>query len=86
MIHCLPRVTPGLSPALATAVPRRRLMNVDLPTFGMPTIIARTVLLTPLALSRSTVGFVARSTRLMASFTPLPAFAEKEMASIPCFL
>ena len=83
MIHCLPRVTPGLSPALATAVPRRRLIKVDLPTFGMPTIMARTVLFTPLAFIRSTVGRTARSTSEIASFTPLPALAEKLIASQP---
>ena len=40
-IHCLPRVTPGLLAALARVVPANELMKVDLPTFGMPTIITR---------------------------------------------
>ena len=40
-IHCFPRVTPGLLAALARAVPAKELMNVDLPTLGMPTTITR---------------------------------------------
>ena len=41
LIHCFPRVTPGLSPAMAAFRPARLLMKVDLPTFGMPTAIKR---------------------------------------------
>ena len=39
--HCLPRVTPGLSAALARVVPAKLLIKVDLPTLGMPTTITR---------------------------------------------
>ena len=37
-----PLVTPGLLPVLAQAFPAKALINVDLPTFGIPTTIART--------------------------------------------
>ena len=42
VIHCLPRVTPGRSPALADFFLATLLMKVDLPTLGMPTTMART--------------------------------------------
>ena len=38
----MPFVTPGLFPVFAQAFPASALINVDLPTFGMPTTIART--------------------------------------------
>lgn len=41
-IHCFPFVTPGLFPVLAQAFPASALINVDFPTFGIPTTIART--------------------------------------------
>ena len=37
-IHCFPFVTPGLLPVFAHAFPANVLMNVDLPTFGIPTV------------------------------------------------
>ena len=39
---CVPLVTAGSSPTLATLRSMSVLISVDLPTFGMPTIIART--------------------------------------------
>ena len=39
--HCLPRVTPGRSPALADFGPATLLIKVDLPTLGTPTTMAR---------------------------------------------
>ena len=42
LIHCFPFVTPGLFPVLAQAFPAYELINVDFPTFGMPTTIALT--------------------------------------------
>ena len=39
--HCLPRVTPGRSSALARAEPAKLLMKVDFPTFGIPASITR---------------------------------------------
>ncbi len=39
LIHWRPRVTPGLSPAIAALRFATLLINVDLPTFGMPRII-----------------------------------------------
>lgn len=39
--HCFVRVTPGRSSALALLRPETLLINVDLPTFGMPSTITR---------------------------------------------
>ena len=38
--HCLPRVTPGLFSAFAPFRPAIWLINVDFPTFGMPTTMS----------------------------------------------
>ena len=70
--HCLARVTPGRSEALATAEPLRRLMKVLFPTLGMPTTISRTVFFTPRAAARSTAGCVARAMRSSISLTRPP--------------
>ena len=42
--HCLSRVTPGLSSTFAFLAPVRRFMSELFPTFGIPTIMARTLL------------------------------------------
>ena len=42
LIHCFPFVTPGLLPVFAHAFFAYEFINVDLPTFGIPTTIART--------------------------------------------
>ena len=46
--HCLPFVTPGLSPVRADFFPVSLLMSEDLPTLGTPTIMIRRGLLTDL--------------------------------------
>ena len=81
--HWLLRVTPGRSPVRAMDAPLIRLVNVDLPTFGTPTIITRTVFLTPFAAILATASALAFSMRAMISFA-LPRMLSKLMQSIPC--
>ena len=86
LTHCLLLVTPGLSPTCALAVPAIRLMKVDFPTFGTPTIIARSVLLIPFSLYLLTVSAPVRSISATAFFR-IEGFVEtSSTAVIPCFL
>ena len=56
-IHCLPFVTPGIFPVFALFFLANEFISVDLPTFGMPTIIALIVLFNnPLFLYLSTIS------------------------------
>ncbi|MPM85802.1 hypothetical protein SDC9_132884 [bioreactor metagenome] len=81
--HCLPRVTPGLSPTSARFCPAIRLISVDFPTLGMPTIMQRTVLLTPLSFIASTRGLAAFSISETAVFFAAPPVALTPAASMP---
>ena len=70
-IHCLPFVTPGLLPVLAHAFPAKELINVDYPTYGIPTTIARTGrFMMPRFLSRSIFSLHASMTTAVTCFMP----------------
>ena len=74
--HCLPRVTPGRSPALADFRPATLLMKVDLPTLGTPTTMARTGRPTrPFSRQRAICSFRASRTVGPNCPTPLPVLA-----------
>ena len=84
LIHCLPRVTPGLSPAMAALRPATLLMKVDLPTFGMPRIITRSARPTwPFASYSRSFSASRRRTAGANSFTPLPLFASVSRIARP---
>ena len=73
LIHCFPLVTPGLLPVLAHALPAKLLINVDLPTLGIPTTIALTGLfLMPLFRSLSIFSRHASLTVPCIAFSPAP--------------
>ena len=75
-IHCFPFVTPGLFPVLAHAFPAKELINVDLPTFGIPTTMARTGrLMMPRFLSRSIFSLQDSCTSAWMFLIPAPVFA-----------
>ena len=59
------------------------LVKVDLPTFGTPTIITRTVFFTPRAAIFSTASLAACSMRRMTSLAR-PFALSKLMQSSPC--
>ena len=68
LIHCFPFVTPGLLPVLALFLPVNELINVDLPTLGIPTIIALMErFLIPLSLSLSILAEHAAVIRLLTA-------------------
>ena len=72
-IHCFPFVTPGLFPVFAQALPAYALINVDFPTFGIPTTIARTGRFRmPRLRSRSIFSLQASCTALLIAFIPAP--------------
>ena len=76
LIHCFPLVTPGLFPVFAQAFPANELMNVDFPTFGIPTTIALTGrFLIPRFLSRSIFSRHASCTLGWIALIPCPVFA-----------
>ena len=75
-IHCLPFVTPGLFPTFVHAFLAYELINVDFPTFGIPTIIALIgLLIIPLFLSRSIFSRHASCTMPFILFIPAPSLA-----------
>ena len=75
-IHCFPLVTPGLLPVFVQAFPANALINVDLPTLGIPTIIARTGLFNiPFALFRSILSLHASLISCGTCLTPNPFLA-----------
>ena len=81
--HWLPRVTPGRSADTALLRPATRLMKVDFPTFGMPTIMTRIDGLSiPLALYDSMRG--ARSSLSAGTnlSTPRPLLQSTAMARV----
>ena len=83
--HWLPRVTPGRSAALADFLPRMRLMNVDLPTFGMPTTITRTDLPTrPFSFHWAILSASSVRTAPENACVPLPLRLSVWMTAMPC--
>ena len=85
-IHCLPRVTPGLSPVFAVTFPTYLLINVDFPTFGIPTIMLRIgTLIRPLAFSFSIFSFIKLRAVSVTSPKPLPFSALMRITRKPCF-
>ena len=85
LIHCFPLVTPGLSPVLAVAFPTLLFMNVDFPTFGMPTIMALTGTKSlPLAFSLSIFSFISSEAAADTLLTPVP-FTASDMITVKPF-
>ena len=85
LIHCLPRVTPGLSPAMAAFRPATLLMKLDFPTFEMPRIITRSGRpACPLASYSRSLSASSLRTAGTKSFTPLPLFASVSRTARPC--
>ena len=84
VIHCLPLVTPGLLPVFAADFFANELMNVDLPTFGIPAIMARRGLFTiPLFLSRSIFSLQASAIMGRICRIPEPALESISQAKRP---
>ena len=84
LIHCLPFVTPGLSPVFAVVFPTLLFINVDLPTFGIPTIIALIGTNSlPLAFSLSILSFIIALAASDTLFTPVPLTASDKMTVKP---
>ena len=84
VIHCLPRVTPGRSPALADFFLATLLMKVDLPTLGMPTTMARTGRPTwPFSFHRAICSFSAPRMTGENCFTPAPLRASHSSTEMP---
>ncbi|MNI59052.1 hypothetical protein D3C73_1141950 [compost metagenome] len=87
LIHCCPFVTPGRSPVAAMLRPAKRLIKVDLPTFGIPTIRARTARgLMPLANCFSIFSFSNSLAKRGISLMPCPLDASAAIAKCPSFL
>ena len=85
LIHCLPFVTPGLSPVLAVVLPTLLLIKVDLPTLGIPTIIALIGTNSlPLAFSRSILSFISVLAASATLLTPVPFSASASITVKPC--
>ena len=83
--HWLPRVTPGLSAALADLRPMMRLMKVDFPTFGMPTTITRTALPTrPFSFHWAILSASSVRTAFENACVPVPARLSVSMTAMPC--
>ena len=75
LTHCLPRVTPGRLAAAARAAPVKLLMNVDLPTFGMPVTIRRIFApAIPLSARRASSSVSSAPIAFFTLFTPLRSF------------
>ena len=86
LIHCFPFVTPGLLPVFAQALPAKEFINVDLPTLGIPTIIALTGrLMIPLFLSLSIFSLQTSRIALLTDFIPLRCLESSLITFIPCF-
>ena len=85
VIHCLPLVTPGLSAVRTAFMPNKRLIRDDLPTFGIPKIIARTARgLTPLATNLAAFALPNCSTWLTKVLVPFPVIESKVTTCKPC--
>ena len=83
--HWLPRVTPGLSAALADFRPRMRFINVDLPTFGIPTTITRTAFPTsPFSFHAAILSASNKRTAPANACVPVPARLSVSMTAMPC--
>ena len=78
--HCFVSVTPGLSSTLTFLPPHNRLISDDLPTFGIPTTMARSFRpLIPRAAYRCTLS--ARICRITVPICPIPSPVTQSMAS-----
>ena len=71
--HCLFSVTPGLSSTFAFLSAARRFISELLPTFGMPTIIARRCL-PSMPLSCQLFSFSSQSLRAAGAISGMPSF------------
>ena len=79
LIHCCCLVTPGLLPVCVILRFASLFINVDLPTFGIPTIIALLALgLSPFAFSRSNFSAVALIAAASTFFKFLPCLASTD--------
>ena len=85
--HCFCFVTPGRSEAIAFTCPASRLISVDFPTLGTPTIMSRTSrFFTPFFSHFSVTGLAASFTRLIICLTPFPVWQSMEQTGTPsCF-
>ena len=84
VIHCLPRVTPGRSEALADFFLATLLIKVDLPTLGMPTTMARTGRPTwPFSRHLAICSLSAPRITGENCFTPAPLWASQVSTAIP---
>ena len=85
-IHCLPRVTPALSPVCARLSPDKALIRVLLPVLGIPATITRMGILTPF--SRLRARFSAKSALIAAFNAPksFPPLIETATEENPCAL
>ena len=84
LIHCRPRVTPGRSETAAALRPAALFINVDLPTLGIPSTMARSCRVPwPLASLAAIFSASRPLTAAGKSLTPLPERASVSSTGRP---